>query len=74
MSVLDDIIFNKRQEVTVLAARLDAKKIKELLNDLPRPRDFLGALSKGKLSLIAEIKQASPSAGVIAAKFEPVYL
>jgi indole-3-glycerol phosphate synthase len=71
---LDDIIFNKRQEVTTLKVRLNIPKIKQIIKELPRPRNFLKALPKGKLSLIAEIKKASPSAGVIAQKFEPVYL
>ena len=64
---LDEIIANKRREITNLKVCPD-------LEGLPRTRDFLQALTKGKLSLIAEIKKASPSAGVIAEKFEPIYL
>lgn len=73
-NVLDEIVFNKRQEVTSLKIHLDINKIKKRLKDLPKTRNFLKAFAKGKLSLIAEIKKASPSAGVILEKFEPVYL
>src|SRR3989338_372944 len=72
--ILDDIIFNKRQEVTALKVQLDTKKIKKLIKELPPTRNFHKAIAKGKISLIAEIKMSAPSAGVIAEKFEPVYL
>ena len=71
---LDDIIFNKRQEVTALKVRLNIAKVKKLIKELPRPRDFRKIFAPGKLAVIAEIKKASPSAGVISDKFEPVYL
>lgn len=71
---LDEIVFNKRQEVTALKVRLNTQNIRKLLKGLPPPRDFAKALPKGKFSLIAEIKKASPSAGVIAEKFEPASL
>lgn len=74
MTVLDDIIFNKRQEVTALKARLNVEKVKAMVKQLPAPRNFLKALPHGRLSLIAEIKQASPSSGLIAGHFEPAYL
>lgn len=73
-NILDDIIFNKRQEVTALKVRLNVQNVKKAIKDLPRPRNFLKAFPKGKFSLIAEIKKASPSAGILAPKFEPVYL
>ena len=60
--------------MTALKVQLDTKKIKKLIKELPPTRNFHKAIAKGKISLIAEIKKASPSAGVIAEKFEPVYL
>lgn len=74
MTVLDDIIFDKRQEVTALKARFNPGRIKGLLKELPAPRDFLKALPRGRMSLIAEIKRASPSAGVLAPHFDPASL
>jgi len=74
MTVLDDIIFDKRQEVTALKARFNLKNVKQLVGGLPATRDFFRALPRGRMSLIAEIKHASPSAGVIADRFGPTYL
>jgi len=73
-NVLEDIVFNKRQEVTALKVRLDIPRVKKIVKELPRPRNFLKAVPKGKLSLIAEIKKASPSAGVIVDDFVPTFL
>src|SRR3989338_8276247 len=70
--LLEDIIFNKRQEVTGLKVQLRGKEIKKLVKDLPRPRNFLRAFKKDKFHLIAEIKKASPSAGVIRKDFDPI--
>jgi len=74
MTVLDDIIEDKRQEVTALKARFNRTAVKKLVAQLPPTRDFLKALPRGRMSLIAEIKKASPSAGVLAARFEPASL
>lgn len=68
---LDDIIFDKRQEVTALKVKLNIPKTKKILQKMPRPKNFLKAFPKGKISLIAEVKKASPSAGIIIAEFSP---
>jgi len=72
--ILDDIVFNKRQEVTALKVRSDTEKLKREIKALPPTRNFLKAFPKGRLSLIAEIKKASPSAGMIVERFNPTYL
>ena len=72
--ILDDIIFNKRQEVTSLKVSLSGKDPRKLTKDLPPPRHFAKAFRKGKFSLIAELKKASPSAGVILEQFNPISL
>ncbi len=74
MTVLDDIIFDKRQEVTALKARFNLASVKQLVKQLPPPRDFLKAFPRGQMSLIAEIKKAAPSSGVLAQHFEPASL
>jgi indole-3-glycerol phosphate synthase len=72
--ILDDIIRQKKAEVEKLKKSYEGKDVASLAKDLPKPRNFAAAFKKGKLSLIAEIKKASPSAGVIRDKFDPITL
>jgi len=72
MSRLDEILRAKRSEVEQLQPRRDELRARALQrNDF---RSFQNALRRrpGELSLIAEVKKASPSAGVIVENFEPV--
>jgi indole-3-glycerol phosphate synthase len=65
--ILDDIVRRKRQEVAVLPA-VDPRRL------VPSRRDFGRALktAASRVAIIAEIKQASPSAGRLTADFDPV--
>jgi len=72
--ILDEIVFNKRQEVTALKLHLSGRPLLEMMKGLPKTRDFSQALRKGKFSLIAEIKRASPSAGIIRRELNPLSL
>jgi len=69
--ILDDIIFDKRQEVTALKIKMRGLDLKKLIKKTLPPKDFFPAVSK-PVALIAEVKKASPSAGVISQDFDPV--
>jgi indole-3-glycerol phosphate synthase len=74
-NVLEEIIANKRSEVAQRKSGTSLDSLKETITTLGRPRNFFHAVtSKGKkpLNLIAEVKKASPSAGVIREDFDPV--
>src|SRR5947199_8114331 len=76
-TILDQIIQTKRIEVAERSARVPLEQLKETIQTLGRPRNFFHAVTrKGKkpLNLIAEVKKASPSAGVIRPDFDPVQI
>jgi len=72
MNRLDEIISAKRPEVKQLRSR--ATELERQARERDDFRDFRAALqqSDDKLGVIAEIKKASPSAGVIAESFDPI--
>lgn len=73
--ILARIVASKHQEVAQRQADRPLADLQALVADLPPCRDFLGALRDAPpIRLIAEIKKASPSAGIIRADFEPVAL
>lgn len=75
VTVLDKIVAKKRQEV---AAAQEARPVADLqarLKDAPPVRDFLAPLAaEGPVKLIAEVKKASPSKGLIRPDFHPVQI
>jgi indole-3-glycerol phosphate synthase len=76
-TILDTILAHKHMEVAARRARVSRAELQARMADLPRPRDFAGALQTpkvGPVALIAEIKKASPSAGLIRADFDPVQI
>ncbi|MCX7824736.1 MAG: indole-3-glycerol phosphate synthase TrpC [Verrucomicrobiae bacterium] len=72
MTILDTIIAHKRAEIAALRPR--AAEWKRLAAARSDRRDFAAALHRpdGRVALIAEVKKASPSAGVIRPDFDPV--
>lgn len=74
---LDKIVVTKKEEVLKLSATLSIEKAKEDIALLPPTRGFYNALTSGhkrQLGLIAEVKKASPSKGLIREDFHPVQL
>ena len=76
--VLERICDDKRRHVEERRSATSQAEIEKLANHGPKPRGFIDALrakaEAGKYGLIAEIKKASPSRGLIRADFAPVAL
>ena len=72
--VLEDIVAAKRREVGEREARVPLAVLKERVAACSPPLDFLHALKGDGVRLIAEVKKASPSRGVLRADFDPVSL
>lgn len=77
-NILDEIIAYKREEITAAKDREPLSVVEEKARAARPPRGFVEALqerhARGGVALIAEIKKASPSKGVIRADFDPVQL
>ncbi len=71
--ILDDIVAHKKEELAETKRRAPFSEIKEKASDAGPARGFERALGSGKsIRLIAEVKKASPSKGVIREDFDPV--
>lgn len=72
--ILERIVAVKRQEVERLKERLPLEMARRSVADLPPARGFARALRKSAdpVALIAEVKKASPSKGVIMHDFDPL--
>lgn len=74
-TVLDRILVRKQEEVAELKARKSLQQVKDDALQQPQPRDFMQALNDKiaaqQPAVIAEIKKASPSKGVIRENFNP---
>lgn len=72
-TILDRIVATKRDEIAAAKHEKPAAELQAGLADAPPVRDFFGALSGGDtIRLIAEVKKASPSKGLIREDFQPV--
>ena len=73
--ILERILEVKREEVAAASRIKPLRTVRSEAESAPRPRDFLAALKTrieaGRPGVIAEIKKASPSKGVLREQFQP---
>jgi len=76
--ILTKIIEHKKNELVERKQRVPLEKMQEMAKDAPSPRGFENALRNAQLAkrpgVIAEIKRASPSKGILREKFNPMQI
>jgi indole-3-glycerol phosphate synthase len=72
VTILDTIVRHKWAEIAAARAAIPEADLERRAAAVPPARDFAGALRQPGVRVIAEVKKASPSAGVIRADFDPV--
>jgi len=72
--ILEKIVWEKDREIAAARERVSLEQLRGQVAKLPATRDFVAALKAScrKPAVIAEIKKASPSKGVIREDFDPV--
>ena len=71
MTILERILEVKRGEISAAKERSPLATVEARARAAPAPRDFVAALRAKRPAIIAEIKKASPSRGVLRADFDP---
>ena len=73
--ILDKILARKAEEIAEAKRERPLARLREAARAAPPPRDFTGALrakiAAGQAAVIAEIKKASPSKGLLREHFDP---
>jgi indole-3-glycerol phosphate synthase len=76
--ILQKILARKAEEVAACKANCTLAQLQARLPDAPPARDFIAALdaktAAGQAAVIAEVKKASPSKGLLRADFQPAYI
>jgi indole-3-glycerol phosphate synthase len=75
MTILDTIVETKHAEVSAAKAKYPLASLRDAAHECDSPRDFYAVITSrmdDEIRLIAEIKKASPSAGLIVPDFDPV--
>jgi indole-3-glycerol phosphate synthase len=71
-TILDRIVLQKRQDIEKARSRITEDQLERSLAGAPPVRDFHAALTGPDVRIIAEVKKASPSAGILRQEFDPV--
>ncbi|KAH1129680.1 hypothetical protein J1N35_001058 [Gossypium stocksii] len=76
-NILEEIVWHKDVEVSQMKEKKPLLSLKKVIENAPPTRDFVGALKAAHLrtglpGLIAEVKKASPSRGILRENFDPV--
>jgi len=70
--ILKEIVQKKKGRIILAKQNISEEELKTQVKDLPATRPFIEAINKPRqISLIAEIKKASPSSGIIRQDFNP---
>jgi len=76
--ILKKILARKVEEIKERSRKVDLRLLNRLVEDAGLPRDFLGSLYRkietGRPAVIAEVKKASPSRGVLRENFDPAQI
>ena len=70
--ILDEIVAAKREELEITKSLTSLEKIRQIALKRTPPLNLAVALRQDRVQLIAEVKKASPSLGLIRADFDPV--
>ena len=73
-SILDEIVTAKRVELAEAKRAAPLAEVQQAAAEQPRPLNLSGSLIGGGIRLIAEVKKASPSRGLLSPDFDPVRL
>ena len=73
-NILDEIVAAKREELTSQRRAVNLDSLKERISERPGPLSLGDALGGGGVRLMAEVKKASPSRGLLSPDFDPVRL
>ena len=73
-NILEKIVWEKDREIAIARERMPLEQLRRKVGELPPARDFLAALRTAAVrpAVIAEVKKASPSKGVIREDFDPI--
>ncbi len=72
--ILNQIVEHKKAELEITKAAIPLSTILDRVHSLPPTRNFKKAITAGPMTIIAEVKKASPSKGIICPDFDPLRL